>query len=191
MQRKTLFLSAIVPVVAWGAGAFALDSWGHRVTASSPADCIVVLGAGVIPPGVAGLALRARTERAAELYHAGLAPYILCTGGVGRIPPAESLIATRILVERGIPAAAIAREERSTSTWENGSEAAVICHARGWKRVILVSDSYHLFRATHNFRHFGLEATPSPVPNPPPVRRTLMSLREAILVARDALGGRL
>ena len=178
-------------LLLWGASALLLDGWGHRALAARDADCIVVLGARVVPPGIAGLGLRARSLRAAELFHEGHASHIICTGGVGHTPPAESIVATSVLLSQRVPRIAIEREERSTSTWENAEEAAAICRARGWKRVIIVSDAYHVWRATRNFRAMGFEASAAAAPDPPPARRVWMSLREAILVVRDAFIGRL
>lgn len=191
MRRKTVVILAATCLVAWGAAGWALDNWGHRAESAPDADCIIVLGARVVPPGVAGLSLQARAGRAAELFQAGAAAHIVCTGGVGRTPPAESIAATEALVRQGVPRAAIEREEVSTSTWENATEAATICRARGWKRVIIVSDAYHVWRATRNFRVQGLQASAAAAPDPPPARRVWMSLREVILVVRDGFARRL
>lgn len=181
----------MVPVIAWGAGAWSLDRWGHREVPAGTADCIIVLGARVAPPGVAGLSLTARAEKAAELYRGGAAKHIICTGGVGHTPPAESIAATTVLVNLGVPRVAIFREEKSTSTWENANEAAAICHAHGWKRVIVVSDGYHLWRATHNFHRLGLDGLPVRAADPRPARRAWMALREVVTVVRDACAGHL
>jgi uncharacterized SAM-binding protein YcdF (DUF218 family) len=185
MQRKTLILGTAACALAWGASAYALDRWGHLAARFERADAIVVLGARVVPPGVAGVSLRARANRAAELFAAGVAPNVLCTGGVGHTPPAESIAAETVLMQRSVPQSAIAREELSTSTWGNASEAAAICRARGWTRVIVVSDAYHLWRATRNFQKLGLEAAPMPALDAQPTRRVWMALREAVLVLRD------
>jgi len=181
----------MVPFLAWGTAAGALDQWGHRATQPGTADCIVVLGARVAPGGRAGLSLTARSQRAAQLYHDGAAPFVICTGGVGHNPPAESIVATNALVNLGVPRMAIYREEKSTSTWENANEAAALCKAHGWTRLIVVSDGYHLWRATRNFKRLGLDATPMRAADPLPVRRMWMSLREALSVARDAFAGHL
>lgn len=191
MKNKRFIAGAAVCLASWVTLAGALDRWGQHAPMAARADCIIVLGARVVPPGVAGLALRARSQRAAQLYAAGIAPRIICTGGVGTTPPAESIAATNVLLRRGVPQGAIVHEELSTSTWENAEEAAKVCRAQGWTRVIVVSDAYHLWRATRNFQKLGLEATPASTPNPPLSRRIWMSLREAILVVRDGCIGRL
>jgi uncharacterized SAM-binding protein YcdF (DUF218 family) len=54
-------------------------------------------------------------------------------------------------------------EEGSHSTRQNAEKSAVLLHARGWERVVLVTDPYHLPRASRLFRKQGLEVTGSPV----------------------------
>jgi uncharacterized SAM-binding protein YcdF (DUF218 family) len=78
------------------------------------ADCIMALGSH--DTRVA--------ERAAELYLSGYAPYIVFSGGLGRLteglwtlPEADTF--ARIAIEMGVPAGHILVENRSTNTGEN------------------------------------------------------------------------
>ena len=78
------------------------------------ADCIV--GLGNFNDNIA--------RRAAELYHAGLAPKVLFTGGLGRntvglLQETEAERFARVAMECGVPAEAIIKEDRSTNTAEN------------------------------------------------------------------------
>lgn len=105
------------------------------------ADVLVVLGGGN----------GERPLRAAELYKAGAAPRILCTGlgdcdsNVGRLEKA------------GVPAAAILREELSLNTSENARFSIPILRRLGAKRVIVVTSWYHSRRAWRCFRHYAPE----------------------------------
>ena len=186
MKRKTVMKFGVVFLCAWGALAWALDRWGQSQRAQK-ADAIVVLGARVVPPGVAGIGLRARAAKAAELFHAGVAPNIICTGGVGETAPAESLAAAQVLRMRKVPARAIHIETVSTSTWENAEKSAAICRRNDWTRVVVVSAPFHLWRASRNFRRAGLQVTTSPAPNAAFRFRAVGALRESVLVVRDAL----
>src|SRR5690606_5264267 len=113
---------------------------------------IVVLGCRVRPDGSASLALARRTRHAAALYRRGLAPRIVLTGGVGAHPPSEARAAAAIARAEGVPEEALILEERSTSTEENAREARRRIDAR---RVLVVTDAYHVFRAERVFRrHF-------------------------------------
>ena len=60
---------------------FDIDRQG-RMDQAQPADAIVVLGAQVLLNGQAGPDLEPRTAHAVSLYQAGLAPRIICTGGL-------------------------------------------------------------------------------------------------------------
>ena len=78
------------------------------------ADCIV--GFGNFNTDIA--------RRAAELYHAGFAPKILFTGGLGRnteglLPEPEAVRFAKVAMECGVPEADIILEPNSTNTKEN------------------------------------------------------------------------
>ena len=78
------------------------------------ADCIV--GFGNFNTDIA--------RRAAELYHAGFAPKVLFTGGLGRnteglLPEPEAVRFAKVAMEAGVPEADIILEPDSTNTKEN------------------------------------------------------------------------
>lgn len=90
--------------------------WDYLCLHQEPtqADCIV--GFGNFNTDIA--------RRAAELYHAGLAPKILFTGGLGRntqglLPEPEAVRFARVAAECGVPEADIIIEDKSTNTKEN------------------------------------------------------------------------
>lgn len=140
-------------VSSWIGAALALDVWGG--TQQDPQgtwDAIVVPGCAVRHDGQAGGALSRRTSRAAELFHAGVAPVLVLTGGIGRYPPAEAIAAAQVATMLGVPEPSIVLESRSSTTAENAAFAAELTDAR---RVIVVSDRYHTLRCRRLFRqHF-------------------------------------
>ena len=151
----------------------------------------MILGSRVEPSGAPGISLRGRTMHAVRLYKRGLAPKIICTGGTGTYPPAEAKVAATLAIQQGVPADDVLLEDTSTSTWENARNTARICKAHGWKRVIVVSDPYHLWRARRDFEKCGLTAFPSPAASQQwrsqPWWRLLWTCREALLVLRDLI----
>lgn len=166
-----------------------LDGYGQR-DRTRPADAIVVLGARVGTDGIAGEVLRGRTLHAVNLYKRGMAPKIIFTGGVGAHPIPEARAAATLARERGVPARDIILESRSTSTWENARYTASICRERGWSRVVVVSDPYHLWRAKRDFTQARLVPFVSPATQWQqryPTRRFWAAGREAVLVLRDLL----
>ena len=129
------------------------------------ADVIIVLGAGLRRDGQPGWALTRRAKLAADLWHDGIAPYVLCTGARAEDSPRSEAAACRgILIGAGLPEAAILMEELSRSTEENAIHSRRLLEELGLPRVVLVSDSYHILRANWIFRQQGISAFNSPVP---------------------------
>jgi len=170
--------------------AIGIDRYGVQEHAR-PAEVIIVLGARVYPGGVPGDSLSSRTQRGVALFQQGMAPRMLFTGGIGDYAPAESVVASRLARALGVPAAAIFREERSSSTRGNAYYAAMVCRAHGWRSAIVVSDPYHLCRARYLFRREGLIVSTSPALQAVRHRRTgdrlYWTLRETLLLYREML----
>jgi uncharacterized SAM-binding protein YcdF (DUF218 family) len=141
-----------------------IDGYGF-VDRARPADAIVVLGSRVYPGGVAGPSLTRRAAHAAALYDQGLAPLIVCSGGQGdETVPSEAAVGCGLIAAAGVPAAALLLEDQSHSTEQNALYTAALLQPRGAASVIVVSDSYHLYRAALLFRRAGLQPYPSPAP---------------------------
>lgn len=169
------------------AAAVYLDRRGSRGVPEGPFDAIVVLGCRVRPDGTASPALARRVRHAVSLYEKGLAPVLVLTGGVGTHPPSEARAAAAVARAAGVPAKALVLEERSTSTEENAREAAKLIDA---KRVLVVTDGYHTFRAERVFRRYFPTAVAVGSHGSHSVRLR-GALREVAVVVFYALRGRL
>ena len=192
-RRQRLFIAGallLVPIIYVGALGLFLEQWG-QVDRAQRADAIMIFGTGVKADGSASPTLRARTRHGYDLWKRGLAPRILCTGGVGSHGPAESVAQEKLLVGWGVPSSAILKEEKSTSTWENAKFGAPLLPKGA--SVVAVSDPYHLWRCKRDCAVFGLKAYPSPATAAWlqwPVRtRAFFCAREAALVTRDLIYG--
>jgi uncharacterized SAM-binding protein YcdF (DUF218 family) len=130
-------------------------------------DVIVVLGAAVWPDGQPSPALQRRILHAVDLLQRGYAAYLLVTGGVGKYPPAEAAVMQRLAVARGIPSQHILCEAQATSTFESALLCCDMLRQRGWSRVLLVTDRYHLPRTLFAFWSCGLRAMGSATPGKP------------------------
>lgn len=136
----------------WTLGALVLDTWGKTRAIAGEYDAIIVAGCRVDPDGQPSPALEWRVRLAVDLWRAGHAPKVVFTGGLGTFPPTEAQAAASFAQSLGLPADAITLEDRSTSTEENARNAAGTVAAR---RVLVVTDAYHVFRARRVFdRHF-------------------------------------
>jgi uncharacterized SAM-binding protein YcdF (DUF218 family) len=141
--------------------AWVVDRFGQRER-QVPADAVVVLGARVLAGGVPSGALQARVERAVALYRRGLAPRLVFSGGVGVHPPSEARVMRALAVSLGVPEAACLLEEQSHSTEQNARHSVAVLRAVGARRVVVVSDPYHLLRARQYFRLHGVEVATVP-----------------------------
>lgn len=190
-RRNALLIAGLTTPLIFGAALGGiLVSWGKRDRVQK-ADAILIFGAYVNKHNQASPMLRARTYRAFELWQRGWAPVIVCTGGLGDFAPAEAAVEAALLRKWGVPEKAILREETSTSTRENASNAAALL-PRGAK-VIAVSQPFHLWRCRRDCAKFGLIAFTSPETQGwnalPFERQAFFALREAALVTRDVLSG--
>jgi uncharacterized SAM-binding protein YcdF (DUF218 family) len=184
--RRTRILVGLGALL-WGGGALTLDAYGHRA-AQGDYDAIVVAGCRVLPDGSPSLALQRRTRKAVELWRSGSAPRIVFTGGVGTCPPSEARAASDYARTLGVPDEVLVLEERSTSTEENARFAAEVLDAGS--RVLVVTDTYHVFRAERVFGKVFAEARG--VGSVPRLDvRAKGALREVLAVGGYAVGGRL
>lgn len=183
--RHAIRLLAVAMLV-WGMVLLGLGAavvlYGEQDTAQ-PSDVIVVLGSGLRRNGTAGDALTRRSIWAAQLYQRGLAPVIICTGGIGRYQTRSEASACReLLLARGVPAGAIVLEERSMSTEENAIFTQQIMRDNGWTTAVLVTDSFHMLRAQWIVTQQGIAVSRSPVP-----REWVRSVWYARLFTREIL----
>jgi uncharacterized SAM-binding protein YcdF (DUF218 family) len=127
----------------------------NDLTTVAPADCIVVLGAAVWPGGQPSPVLRDRLARAAQLYHEGVADKIICSGGIGKYPPAEAEVGKQFLLRAGIAEKDIILESASSSTMEQAERIKEICDREGFRSIALVTSFFHEKRAIQLFRGAG------------------------------------
>lgn len=120
-----------------------------------PAEVILVLGAYVMPDGNVSWMLHDRLQAGYELYKAGKAPKILVSGDHGRKDYDEVNTMKDYIKGLGVPAADVFMDHAGFSTYESMYRARDIFQA---KRVIIVTQRYHLMRAVFIARSLGLEA---------------------------------
>ena len=118
-------------------------------------DCIIVLGCQVKDDGRLSHMLEDRVKRGVALYHAGAAPKLLMSGDHGRENYDEVDAMKRYAVENGVPVADVFMDHAGFSTYETMYRAKAIF---GAKKVLIVTQQYHLYRALYIARQLGLEA---------------------------------
>jgi uncharacterized SAM-binding protein YcdF (DUF218 family) len=138
-----------------------------RVDQARPAGAIVVLGAAQFDGRPSAVYL-ARLDHAADLYHEGIAPFVVVTGGkqVGdRFT--EATAGADYLHDRDVPDDAILREVQGRSTYESLRATRRFLEMRGIDDVVLVTDPFHSLRARLVAEEVGLRAVTSPTRSSP------------------------
>ena len=119
------------------------------------ADCILVLGARVWRNGQPSHILEDRIITGIDLYRAGIAPALLMSGDHGRKNYDEVKAMKQYAVERNIPANRVFTDHAGFSTYDSCYRARDVFCA---KKVVIVTQQYHLYRALYIARCLGLEA---------------------------------
>ena len=149
-------------------------------------DVIIILGSAVWPGGRPSPSLEARIRHGIAVYRQGMADYLLFSGGVGRWPPAEAEVMRRMAVSEGVPDEAILLDTESRSTLQSVRCADSMMRRRGWTTALIVSDPFHMLRATIMARDEGIQAWGSPALDSPTYtirhRRYYYTLREVIAI---------
>jgi uncharacterized SAM-binding protein YcdF (DUF218 family) len=142
-----------------------------------PVDVIVVLGAAQYN-GRPSPVLRARLDHALALYRDRLAPLVIVTGGIGRgDTTSEAAVGRRYLVAHGIPDGSVVAQSEGRTTMASMNAVTAWLRARGLRRVLLVSDPFHMFRLRLEARRTALEAYTSPTESSPISDNPVLELR--------------
>lgn len=122
---------------------------------SYQADAIVVLGASVFPDGTPSGILKDRIDDAIALYFAGAAPKIIMSGDNGTASYNEVKVMKDYAVSQGVPSSDIFNDHAGFSTYESMYRAK---HVFGANRIIIATQTYHLYRALYSAHGLGMEA---------------------------------
>jgi uncharacterized SAM-binding protein YcdF (DUF218 family) len=168
-QYEALDVFTVTTVLLSGYVSFLLFSYVSyafvygRITALRGADFVVVLGSGLLGGDRVPPLLASRLERGRQVYQALVArgknsPVLIVSGGQGadeRVSEAEAM--ARYLIERGVPAESVMREDQSRTTEENLTfSAGIMERLRPRYRCIVVTSNYHVFRAALLTRRLGV-----------------------------------
>ncbi len=119
------------------------------------ADCIIVLGAGLDKEGNPSVVLRDRLETAYRLFEKGASDRLLVSGDHGSENYDESNAMKDFLAKKGVDRDVIFADHAGFSTYDTMYRAREVFEA---KRVIIVTQDFHLSRAVYIARALGLEA---------------------------------
>jgi uncharacterized SAM-binding protein YcdF (DUF218 family) len=147
------------------------------------ADAIVVFGAAEYS-GRPSPVLKARLDHALDLFHRGVAPVVITTGGAASDPTfSEGGVGKDYLMRHGVPERSLIAETQGRDTSESAVRVGVIMHANSLRSCVAVSDAYHVFRIRKLLEHEGI----GPVYTAPrPDSRPRSALQRMLAVLREA-----
>ena len=118
-------------------------------------DCILVLGCLVKKNGVPSDMLHDRLKRSVSLYDAGAAPKLLMSGDHGTEGYDEVAAMKQYAIDAGVPSEDVFMDHAGFSTYDSVYRARDVFQA---KKIIIVTQEYHLSRALYIARQLGLDA---------------------------------
>ena len=117
-------------------------------------DCILVLGAGIRGINPSPM-LEDRLLTSIELYKQNISNKIIVSGDHGRQEYDEVNVMKNYLINNNIPSEDIFMDHAGFSTYDSIYRAKEIFKA---KKIIIVTQKYHLYRALYIAEELGLEA---------------------------------
>jgi len=170
----------------------------HAHPPTQPADVALILGNRTHTDGAFNPNLAGRVARGLELACCGQVQQLAMTGGaVRKDGHVEAEVMAMLAREAGY-AGALLQEARASSTKENLALSWPLLQAAGVRRVIVVSDAFHLWRvrrlaAASGFdRAFEVQYAASVGAGADarkPLARWLRALREPLAIVNNALHG--
>ena len=120
----------------------------------SDIDCIIILGAAIWGDKPSPM-LEDRLLEGINLYKNNVSNKIIMSGDHGRKEYDEVNIMKKYAIEKGVPSEKIFMDHAGFSTYESIYRAKEIF---GAKKVIIVTQKYHLYRALYISNQLGMEA---------------------------------
>ena len=117
--------------------------------AAPDAPCLLVLGAGLFNGEIPSYALQNRLLVTLEYLQAHPQSVAILAGGQGpNENVTEAFAMRRWLANHGIEEERLYMEDQSTSTYENIVFSMPIIHKLGYKQAVIVTNDFHLLRAS-------------------------------------------
>ena len=118
-------------------------------------DCIIVLGCLVKEDGTPSNILEDRLKTGVKLYKNGVAPKIIMSGDHSSEQYNEVASMKNYAVSAGVPSEDVFMDHAGFSTYETMYRAKEVF---GAKRVVIVTQEYHLYRSIYIAEKLGMEA---------------------------------
>ncbi len=160
LLKYGIIIIIIIAIIVLGINLYVRISTNKQIikendyTALSDVDCIIILGAGIWEDKPSPM-LEDRLLEGIKLYQNSVSDKIIMSGDHGRREYDEVNIMKNYAIEKGIPSENIFMDHAGFSTYESIYRAKDIFEA---KKVVIVTQKYHLYRALYIANQLGLEA---------------------------------
>ena len=145
------------------------------------ADAVVVFGAKAYANGRPSLVLADRVRHACSLYKRGYVRTLILSGGPGDGSIHETESMKSLAISLGVDEHDILLDKYGLSTEETVQNTATILDSLGAKRIVAVSQDYHLPRIKMTFQRHGLNVYTSPAPDTTGHARSVKQLTREVL----------
>lgn len=142
-------------------------------------DCILILGAGIWGDKPSHM-LEDRLLQGIELYEKGISEKIIMSGDHGKEDYDEVNIMKQFAIDKGVKSEDIFMDHAGFSSYDSMYRAKEIFQV---KKVVIVTQKYHLYRALYIAKQLGIEAYGVPANPREYVGQTYREMRE--ILARD------
>lgn len=153
-----------------------------EISSVSDVDYVLVLGCGVKPDGTPSHMLSQRVEAGVEVFQKSTAASLLLTGDKSGKSYDEPGVMKSLALEREVKEDDIITDNIGYSTYESIYNAVNIY---GAKKIIIITQPYHLPRALYIARSLGLEAYGYEAYLPLYPKQIIWSLREVAARNKD------
>lgn len=142
-------------------------------------DVAIILGARLADGGGASPALRRRVAHGVELLRTGAVGALVMSGGPTSAAGVEARVMGELAVAAGVDPAHVVLEGRALNTIQNALFCRPLLRRHGWRRILVVTDSFHVPRTRYIFARLGLAVRVAGVrPRHPSGQWWLAHLRE-------------
>lgn len=185
IKYTTIIILIIMILAAFGINFYVKASTKKQIIKNNDysnlkdVDCIIVLGAGIWGDKPSPM-LEDRLLEAISLYKNNVSPKIIMSGDHGREDYDEVNIMKKFAIEKGVPSEDIFMDHAGFSSYESMYRAKEVF---GAKKVVIVTQEYHLYRSLYIANKLGLEAYGVASDPRKYAGQTMRNLREVL--ARD------
>jgi len=182
---RLVIAGLIAGIAIGGYAAYRIWDQGNR-DERTRADAIVVMGAAQYD-GRPSPVFAARLDHAIELYHDGVAPRLIVTGGKREGDrTTEAASARSYAIEHGVPENAILSEDASRTTLQSIRRVAALMRDKDIGSAVFVSDPSHMLRVLRMASDEGIAGYGSPT-RTSPLERDPVARVDAIVHELGAL----